>query len=181
MKHTHLTLICHARTDAQRLGRFHLDEDPLLLPAEPTALSIAPGQVLIAPELRTRQTADALGVTGTLDRDLRDCDFGLWQGMSLKRLEQEDPVGLQQWLGDPQAAPHGGESVAQVCARVGRWLDETVQPGEWLVVSHPMVIRAAMLHVLECPLAAFHHIDVMPLAHVHLSRFGRWRLRIDQG
>ncbi|MHA6194640.1 histidine phosphatase family protein [Pseudomonas wadenswilerensis] len=179
MKSTQLTFICHARTDAQRVGRFHLMEDGLADSIEPQVVPEKGTRVLIAPELRTRQTAEGLGLVGQLDSALRDCDFGRWQGLSLKRLEQEDPIGLQQWLSDPGAAPHGGESVTQVCARVGRWLDETVQPGEWLVVTHPIVIRAALSHVLECPLTALQHIDVLPLAQVRLSRFGRWRLRIE--
>lgn len=178
MKNTQLTFICHARTDAQRVGRFHLMEDGLIDRVEPRDMSEQGMRVLIAPELRTRQTAEGLGLTGQLDSALRDCDFGGWQGVSLKRLEQEDPIGLQQWLGDPHAAPHGGESVAQVCTRVARWMDGGLQSGSWRVVTHPMVIRAALLHVLECPLAVFQHIDVMPLAEVDFSRFGRWRLRV---
>lgn len=179
MKSTQLTFICHGQTEAQRVGRFHLAEDGLRASIEPGALQEPGTRVLIAPELRTRQTAEGLGLAGPLDSALRDCDFGRWQGVSLKQLEREDPIGLQQWLSDPDAAPHGGESVAQVCARVGRWMDEALQPGSWLVVTHPMVIRAALLHVLDCPLTAFQHIDVLPLAQVRLSRFGRWRLRIE--
>ncbi|MEE1923999.1 histidine phosphatase family protein [Pseudomonas sp. 148P] len=179
MKSTQLTFICHALTDAQRVGRFHSMEDGLRRSVEPQDWAGQGARVLIAPELRTRQTAEGLGLSGQLDSTLRDCDFGRWQGVSLKRLEQDDPTGLQQWLSDPQAAPHGGESVAQVCTRVASWMDDTLLPGSWLVVTHPMVIRAALRHVLECPLAALQHIDVLPLAQVRLSRFGRWRLRIE--
>ncbi|MDU9389037.1 histidine phosphatase family protein [Pseudomonas sp. zfem002] len=178
MKHTHLTLICHARTDAQRIGRFHLGEDPVL-PLDPPTMGLDAARVLIAPELRTRQTAEALGLVGPLDSALRDCDFGRWQGLSIKQLEQQDPAGLGLWLGSPDAAPHGGESVSQLCARVAQWLSELPRQGEWRAVTHPMVIRAALLHVLEAPLESFHQIDVLPLSQVHFSHYGRWRLRID--
>lgn len=178
MKSAHLTLICHARTDAQRTGRFHLAEDGICLPVASSAVFEAEGQPLIAPELRTRQTAEALGLAGQLDSGLRDCDFGRWQGLSLKRLEQEDPIGLQQWLSDPQAAPHGGESVAQLCQRVADWMDRRPPSGQWQAITHPMVIRAALMHVLGCPLAAFHQIDVLPLAGMSFGRYGRWRLRV---
>lgn len=179
MKHAHLTLICHARTDAQRVGRFHLNDDPLLLPVEPVTLPAAPGKALVAPELRTRQTADALGLAGTADPGLRDCDLGSWQGLSLKHLERQDPEGLQRWLADPHAAPHGGESLVQFQQRVAHWLDGLATQGEWLAVTHPMVVRAVLLHVLDAPAQAFGQIDVLPLAQVQLSRYGRWRLRIE--
>ncbi len=178
MKSTQLTFICHALTDAQRVGRFHSMEDGLRGSVEPQDLAGQGTRVLIAPELRTRQTAEGLGLTGQLDSALRDCDFGRWQGVSLKRLEQDDPTGLQQWLSDPQAAPHGGESLAQVCTRVARWMDEAPLVGGCVAVTHPLLIRAAILHVLECPLQAFHQIDVLPLSQVHFSRYGRWRLRL---
>lgn len=179
MKSAHLTLICHARTDAQRLGRFHLDEDAVSLPLENRSGFEGCLNNLVAPELRARQTAEALGLAGQREPGLRDCDLGRWKGMSLKRLEQEDPIGLQHWLSDPQASPHGGESLARLCQRVAHWLDERPAQGQWQAVTHPMVIRAALLHVLGCPLQAFHQIDVLPLSVLRVSRHGRWRLRIE--
>jgi len=179
MKSSQLTLICHARSEAQRVGRFHLAEDGIQ-PAFDAVITLdEAARTLIAPELRTRQTAEALGLVGQPDAGLRDCDFGRWQGLSLKQLEQEEADGLQQWLGDPQVAPHGGESVAQLCQRVADWMERRTDPGHWQAITHPMVIRAALLHVLQCPLSAFQHIDVLPLSRVSFSRYDRWRLRID--
>ncbi len=60
-----LSIVCHARTEAQRLGRFALDE-----PVEPKGLAKAaelasrlkkPVRILSAPETRAWQTAEALG------------------------------------------------------------------------------------------------------------------------
>jgi len=178
VKSSQLTFICHAQTEAQRVGRFHRAEDGLHAAVEPQALPRATTRILIAPELRTRQTAAGLGLVGQLEPALGDCDFGRWQGLPLKRLEQEDPVGLQQWLSDAHATPHGGESLAQLCARVARWMDEAPLAGHCVAVTHPLLIRAALLHVLECPAQAFHGIDVLPLARVQFSRHGRWRLRV---
>jgi len=60
-----LSFICHARTEAQRLGRFALDEpaDPkgLLQAQEMAAALKKPVRILCAPETRTLQTAQALG------------------------------------------------------------------------------------------------------------------------
>lgn len=178
MKATHLTLLCHGQTEAQRVGRFHLADDPLLLIPPPQTTPHAT-HLLTAPELRTRQTAEVFDLDAQTDNDLRDCDLGHWAGQSLKHLQQDDPASLQRWLADPHATPHQGESIAQLCQRVAAWMDNLPAAGRWQAVTHPMVIRAALLHVLESPLDAFHRIDVLPLSEVQFSRHGQWRLRIN--
>ena len=178
MKPVQLTLICHGQTEAQRVGRFALDDDPLReLPAPMAGLSTG-AHCLSAPELRALQTAQGLGLQATVDERLRDCDLGRWQGLALKQLQHDDLAGLQAWLADPQSAPHGGESVAALCSRVAHWLDSDLAAGEWLVITHPFVIRAAMLHALAAPLDAFQRIDVQPLAQVRLSHSTQWRLQL---
>lgn len=178
MKATHLTLICHAPTEAQRLGRFHADgEGVQLTSAQPLDLPHGAGG-LTGPELRAAQTAQLLGLRATVEPALRDCDFGRWKGVSLKALQRDEPDHLQTWLTDPRSASHGGESIADVCQRVADWLDGFTAPGHWVAVTHPMIIRAAMLHVLQCPLTAFHRIDVQPLSQLHLGHYGMWRVRL---
>ena len=173
MKPIHLTLICHARTEAQRVGRFALDDDPLRDPPSPLIELSTTTRCLTAPELRARQTAESLNAT--LDQGLRDCDLGTWKGQPLKQLDERE---LHAWLTDPQAAPHGGESIAALCQRVARWMDSALGEGEWIAVTHPFVIRAAMLHALGASTESFHRIDVPPLARVRLSHYGQWRLQL---
>ncbi|WP_248738900.1 histidine phosphatase family protein [Pseudomonas sp. MWU12-2029] len=181
MQATRLTLICHARTVSQKLARFPTDE-----PVEESALAsdllatrfAIPRRLICGPELRTRQTAEGFGHDATVDEALRDCDWGRWQGLSIKDLQRNEPEALQAWLDDPGAAPHGGESVAQLGERVAGWL-ATLQttPGHVVAVTHPFIIRAALMQVMQGQ--AFHSIDVEPLAVVELSFFGRWRLRLS--
>ncbi|MDF9618589.1 histidine phosphatase family protein [Pseudomonas entomophila] len=173
MKSIHLTLICHARTEAQRVGRFALDDDPLRDPPSPPIELATTPRCLCAPELRARETAE--GLAATIDEGLRDCDLGTWKGLPLKQLDERE---LQAWLADPHATPHGGEPIAALCQRVARWMDGALGEGEWIAVSHPFVIRAAMLHALSAPFESFHRIDVPPLARVRLSHYGQWRLQL---
>ncbi|WP_053268640.1 histidine phosphatase family protein [Pseudomonas chlororaphis] len=185
MPATRLTLICHARTVAQKLACFPLDE-PLEMDWQAQAGSRAAAfkrapRLLSAPEQRARQTAALYGASVETVPALRDCDMGRWQGLSIDDLHREQPEALQTWLADSHSAPHGGESVAQLCERVAAWLAAlSEQPGHVLAVTHPRVIRAALLHVMQCPLASFNAIDVEPLAQVELRFNGRWRLRLDQ-
>lgn len=179
---TRLTLIAHARTPAQKLGRLADDEAiEAVAPELISALLLRAGNtqgVLSGPELRTRQTARLLASDFTLEPALGDCDLGNWRGLSLKTLQQQQAQALDQWLSDSAAAPHGGESLDALLARVGAWLDGFSLPGHWLAVTHPLVIRAAMAHVLQYSPANAQQIDVEPLAMVELSHYGKWRLRL---
>lgn len=134
-------------------------------------------RLLCGPELRTRQTAELYGDNVEIVGALRDCDFGRWAGMSIDDLQESEPATLQAWLGDPTSVPHGGESVAQLGERVAAWLKtlETT-PGHIVAITHPFVIRAALMQVLQG--AGFNQIDVEPLSAIELRFNGRWRLRL---
>lgn len=184
MQATRLTLICHARTVAQKQARFGLDEP---LDADWLAKRPEPGhgyrnvrQLLCGPELRTRQTAALFGDDAQVVADLADCDLGRWRGLSIDQLLKVEPQPLQAWLDDPDAAPHGGESVTRLCHRVSDWLASLEgRPGHVLAVTHPFVIRAAVVTVLGCPAAAFNRLDIEPLSTVELRFNGMWRLRTE--
>ncbi len=62
----------------------------------------------MAPEQRTRQTAEALGLNAIEAPELRECNFGRWYGKDLETLLEEDPSGLSDWLNEIDAAPHQG-------------------------------------------------------------------------
>lgn len=181
MQATRLTLMCHARTVAQKLARFPTDE-PLEIDLQTargsrSARFQGASQFLCGPELRTRQTAELFGSRVDIVPALRDCDFGRWRGVRINDLQKSEPEALQAWLADPDSAPHGGESVTQVVERVAAWL-RTLQatPGHVVAVTHPFVVRAALTHVLQS--SAFNLIDVEPLSVVELRFNGCWRLRL---
>ena len=106
--------------------------------------------------------------------------MGRWQGRTLDEVAAADGAGLAQWMSDPEAAPHGGESVAQLCARTAAWMDGLPDDaGRVLAVVEQAVARAALLHALGAPRQSFWRIDVPPLSAVQLTgRSGRWNLRI---
>ncbi|MED7670938.1 histidine phosphatase family protein [Pseudomonas moraviensis subsp. stanleyae] len=180
MPSSRLTLICHARTIAQKLARFPTNEPVEDLPVASDTLKArfaSPRRLICAPELRTRQTAAGFGVDAQVEPALRDCDWGRWHGQSIKDLQTNEADALQAWLADPEAAPHGGESVRQLTERVSMWLDTiAATPGHVVAVTHPFVIRAALMQVLQG--AAFNAIDVEPLAMIELRFNGIWRLRL---
>ena len=103
-----------------------------------------------SPTRRATQTAAALGLEATIEPMLRDCDYGRWTGRSFDEVQAQEPEALADWIKDPSAAPHGGESVVAMIARVSAWLDtQLTKPGVILAVTHASVIRAAIVCALE--------------------------------
>ena len=176
-----LRLICHAPTRATRMPAFPADEpvDEKGLAAA-AALAGTLGRadlVLVSPALSARQTAEALGLSGTVEAALADCDYGRWRGLALAEVAAAEPEALGAWMQDLDAAPHGGEPLAALIDRVGAWLDAASLGKHTIAVAHAPVIRAALVHVLQAR-QAFWRIDAGPLACVDLRHDGRrWALR----
>ncbi|AYF72571.1 histidine phosphatase family protein [Nocardia yunnanensis] len=179
---TRLTLITHAITDAVQSARFPADE-PLNSLGERSIAGAgglpgpAPDRILHGPELRTEQTAKALGRNnGTSEPALRDVDHGTWSGKSMSDLTPDQLTG---WLTDPDYDSHGGESITALLARVHTWLDTLSGTGaRILAITHPAIVRAAILHTLHAPPESFWRIDIPPLTATTLHhRSPAWSLR----
>ena len=175
-----LTLVSHAMTDAMSAGRFPTDEPINTLGhRQVAAVSPALGQadiVMSGPEKRAIQTAEQLGLTPIIERSLADLNVGRWRGDVLGGVESAD---LAVWLTDVTAAPHGGESIVELVTRVRGWLDAlTTNRSRVIAVTHPAVIRAAILLTLDAPSKSFWRIDVSPASRTVLHYRGQaWTLR----
>ncbi|MGW6353426.1 histidine phosphatase family protein, partial [Streptomyces sp. NPDC055080] len=134
------------------------------------------------PSERCLRTAEALGLAVRHEPDLADWDLGRWRGLRLDEVAGREPEAVAEWLGDPVAAPHGGESLRDLTTRVGGWLAAQADAeGSVLAVAGPSVVRAAVVHGLALPTAAFWRLDVAPLSLTELSgRSGRWNVRLGQ-
>jgi broad specificity phosphatase PhoE len=134
------------------------------------------GTWLAAPSRAAVHTARAAGREPSLVAALADCDYGRWAGRSLDEVAAAEPAALHLWLTDPHAAPHGGETLSALGARVAGWLDDCAAGDGRVVAFAPAaVVRAALVHALRMPPAAFWQLDVAPLAVSRLRhRAGRW-------
>ncbi|MGU3493902.1 histidine phosphatase family protein [Xanthobacteraceae bacterium A53D] len=178
-----LTLICHGATAATRAAAFP-DDEPLEAAAVEKARVLAPflgkaSQVLTSPMQGARETAQALGLAAVPDANLRDWDCGSWRGRSYEDLQAHEADGLTAWRFDSAAAPHGGESLDALLGRTADWVEELAGPGDKVIaVTHPAIIRAVMVVVMEARTEAFWRIDVEPLSITQLRSDGRrWTLR----
>ncbi|MGW5118485.1 histidine phosphatase family protein [Streptomyces noursei] len=181
-------LISPASNPALRRARFDdgasLDAAGAARAASAAGSLPAADRVHVSPTVRCRETAAALGLAGPSGpaAELAAWDVGRWRGRTLDEVAAAEPAAVALWLGDPGAAPHGGESVRDLCARAARWLaDCGGQDGRTLAVVEPEVVRAVVVGVLGAPEAAFWRVDVPPLAATELSgRSGRWNLRLGR-
>ena len=178
----HLTLLCHAATDATRSASFPADE-----PVSAEGLERVRAlrglrhfdRRLTSPAERARSTAAELGLTAAIDPALDECDYGSWRGLSFEAVQRQAPQALAEWIEDPARAPHGGESLNALIARVRGWLDlQMATKGVTLAVTHASVMRAAIVVAIEAEARSFWRIDVAPLSMAKLSgHSGRWTLQ----
>ncbi|WP_103379999.1 histidine phosphatase family protein [Pseudonocardia dioxanivorans] len=183
-----LTLVTHASTAATAAAAFAADE-----PLEPrgaaaagaargalsrvTAAMCSPAQACVA-------TAAALGLAARPADVWRDWDLGRWRGSTLDEVAAAEPAAVGTWLADPDAAPHDGESLTALAARVAATLaDPGLVPAEGraahlVVVTHAAVVRAVVLAVLGAPATGFWRLDAAPLTATVLRGVpGRWTVR----
>jgi broad specificity phosphatase PhoE len=177
-----LILICHASTDAVRGFSFPADE-PIDERGRKRAMALAAelpraAQSWASPELRTRQTAEALGLVAAPLPALRDCDYGSWTGHNFDDVLTREADAVSNWLRDPAATPPGGESMLSLMQRVAGWLDgENAGTSLSIVVTHATIIRAAIIHAIKAGPESFWRIDIAPLSVTRLSgKDGRWNL-----
>ena len=128
-------------------GRMDIDVGPES-PAEiAAALASTPPvlRVLASPARRCRALAEGLAARDCVALDLDDrlweMDFGDWEGMHWDHIRRSDS---DEWAGDPWSiAPPGGETFAQVHARVGEALARAT--AGTAIVCHAGPIRAARM------------------------------------
>jgi broad specificity phosphatase PhoE len=103
-----------------------------------------PDLVVSSPLGRARETAAALGVPVTVDERWIEVDYGTYDGVPFRDV----PADVwRQWRDDPEWAPPGGESMADVGRRVRAACDDLVEAataGDVVVVSHVSPIKAAV-------------------------------------
>ena len=112
---------------------------------------------------RAKDTADAIAaerdVKVLVRPDLRERDYGQWQGLTPDEISARDPEDYARWrAGDHQFCPPGGESVSDVVTRVSRLAVELRErhPGEGtvLLAGHGGSLLCLLVVVLDLPIEA---------------------------
>lgn len=134
--------------------------------------------LVCAPALVARQSAELLGYATFEEPQLRDLDIGRWAGRSLDEVAIAEPEAVATWMTDPDAAIHGGESIRQLLDRVGTWMEHQLERNSSTIgVTHPAVIRAAVVKAVGAPAESFWRVDIAPFSVTTLrGSLGRWNL-----
>ncbi|WP_343655896.1 alpha-ribazole phosphatase family protein [Cupriavidus sp.] len=123
----------------------------------------SPHRIVTSPALRARDTAAQLAAclpdlpAADVEPRLREMDFGAWEGQAWTAIPRD---ALDLWAADLMGArPHGGESPAQVSARVAEWADalDVESDTRLWVVTHAGPMRMLAAHWLGITLAQTLH------------------------
>lgn len=110
---------------------------------------VAIDSIYASPLSRALETAKAVATPRDLGVIIEpafiDIDFGEWQGLALKKVEEKYPDLFRIWREQPQAVSFpGGESLAQVRVRAWEGFERVVRenPGKTiLIVSHRVITK----------------------------------------
>ncbi|MGW6227219.1 bifunctional RNase H/acid phosphatase [Cellulosimicrobium cellulans] len=134
-----------------------------------------PTTIVASPMVRAQETARAvgrrLGVHVTTDDRFAEVDFGEWEGLTAAEVDAAWPGRLHAWHTTGTTAAPGGESYADVGARVWHGLQDlvdTLLPGAGpagrtaVVVGHAVQVRAAIGTAIGAPPSQWSRVRVPP-------------------
>ena len=180
MPATRLLLVRHGETMANREFRYiGARDEPLSAPGQTQAIQLAEAisvlpiaAVYSSPLQRTYHTALPIAERHSLEvqrvDDLRECDFGRWEGLSRAEVlesSQEDSQRLHEWEQNTSVAPPGGESFEALQQRVRVAVERLAQahPDQAIVlVSHVGPIKVLLSAALGAPLSSAFRIFLDP-------------------
>ena len=175
-----LYLVRHGETIANREYRYiGTRDDPLSVHGQTQVIQLAEAlsvfsiaAVYSSPLQRTYNTAVPIAARHYLEvqrvDDLRECDFGTWEGLSRAEVLErspEDSQRLREWEHNTSIAPPGGESFEALQQRVVTAVERLAQahPDQAIVlVSHVGPIKVLLGAALGAPLSSAFRIFLDP-------------------
>lgn len=129
---------------------------------------------------RARMSAEIIagpyGLTPVLVPELRERNFGLWEGMSFLEIREQYPEEFGDWAENPlRYSPPGGETTVSVEGRaLAAWNRITANhpEGHIAVVAHGGVNRVILSHILGAPLENIFRIEQ---EHGCINIIERWQ------
>ncbi|OAN85007.1 phosphoglycerate mutase [Jannaschia sp. EhC01] len=126
--------------------------------------------------IRCVATADAIAggrVRLPHDANLREFDFGVWDGLGFEEVGARDPILSRAFWDDPgDVTPPGGESWHDVAARVSASIDAHMAAhGDLIVVAHFGAILCQIGHLIGQPPKQMiaQKIDPLSVSELHFD------------
>lgn len=141
----------------------------------------------VTPLMRTRHTAEAILAGGygdvalTVEPGMIEQHMGDWQGLPHGDLPQHlSEPAHPFWPLSGNERPPGGESMADVIARIGETMERLAvqhRGRDVVIVSHGGAIRAAVAHALGIKADHALHLSVQNISLTKMDRFDEgWRV-----
>ena len=116
-----------------------------------------PDAIYSSPLQRALTTAQAIsdstGLEVKIIEELREMNYGSWEGRSFLDVRKTDEASYRKWIADEDFACPDGESHSGVLARMKRAFDQ-VRAKRPVIVTHGTAIRIGATALLNIPLAA---------------------------
>lgn len=120
-------------------------------------------------------TEELVPVAAQVDERLREIDVGSWSGLTRTQAAAADPERYAAWAGGQDVAPGGGETFAELRARVVAGLSDVVaglgsraeESATVVVFTHGGPIRVAVAAALGLPVGG--HRSVKPVGNCAVS------------
>ena len=149
--------------------------------------AMSPDALFSSPLQRAVTTAEEIGrATGLQVRiidELREMNYGDWEGQSFLEVRKADAENYSRWIEDPSHRCPNGESHQDVLARLTRALAVVFDPAGGakrpVVVTHGTAIRIAATGLMKLPLdAARNFAQDNAALNLFLRRGERWVLKV---
>jgi alpha-ribazole phosphatase len=119
--------------------------------------------------------AKRLGLTVKVDADLREIEYGKWEGLGEEQVQGDQPGAFKAWQDHPDLiSPPGGENAVQIAARANAAIARiraAHSDGAVMAVSHKATIRILVCSLLGIPVGEFRRRIAQPVAAVNVIEF----------
>lgn len=181
-----LILVRHGQVEERFAGRFVGSTEATLSPAglrqaEQLASYVAgkrPGACFSSPMQRCVATARAavagLSLSVEVDADLREADFGEWEGLAFAEIAGKDAAAVDRWARfEPGFRFPGGESIADFTGRVAAAAERlsAAAPETVVAFTHGGVIRFMLCSLLRLDPRSYAAFEIKPAGVVELALF----------
>jgi probable phosphoglycerate mutase len=111
-------------------------------------------------------------------QDLREMNYGGWEGRSFLDVRRDDEATYQRWIADDEATCPDGESHADVRRRLVRAIRQ-INSERPIVVTHGTAIRIAATALLDVPtMTASRFAQDNAALNIFVWRADRWVMKV---
>jgi alpha-ribazole phosphatase len=128
---------------------------------------IEPDIIYSSPLTRARQTAEIISnhfnKSFIISDDLKEIDFGDWEGCSFSELESSNKTDYKKYLNNPGSfTPKNGESINSLIGRSQKFIDILLKNDQktTYIVTHGGPIKASLINFMNMPIDKFWNVQI---------------------